>query len=103
MLIIRGVNVFPSQIENVMREFDQVSSWYQIELTTSNSLDVVTLKAEVDPRFDFDSTGAIDQLQKSIQARLKTALSVGVRVRLVEPMSISRSEGKAKRVIDLRG
>ena len=103
MLIIRGVNVFPSQIENVMREFDQVSSWYQIELTTTSSLDVVTLKAEVDPRFDFDSTGAIDQLQKSIQARLKTALSVGVRVRLVEPMSISRSEGKAKRVIDLRG
>ena len=103
MLIIRGVNVFPSQIEQVMETFDEVSSWYQIELTTKGHLDVVTLKAEVNPDFDFDSTGAIEQLQGRISAELKAALSVGVRVRLVEPMSIPRSEGKAKRVIDLRG
>ena len=102
MLIIRGVNVFPSQIENVMETFDQVSSWYQIELTTKNFLDVVTLKAEVNPDFDFDSTGAIDQLQRQIQAALKAALSVGVKVKLVEPMSIPRSTGKAKRIIDRR-
>ncbi|MGI6755743.1 MAG: phenylacetate--CoA ligase family protein [Atopobiaceae bacterium] len=103
MLIIRGVNVFPSQIENVMETFREVSSWYQIELTTKNFLDVVTLKAEVNPDFDFDSTGAISQLQSSIQAALKAALSVGVKVKLVEPMSLPRSTGKAKRVIDLRG
>ena len=103
MLIIRGVNVFPSQIENVMETFDEVSSWYQIELTTKNYLDVVTLKAEVTPDFDFDSTGAIDQLQRQIQGALKTALSVGVKVRLVEPMSIPRSTGKAKRIVDRRG
>ena len=103
MLIIRGVNVFPSQIENVMETFDEVSSWYQIELTTKNYLDVVTLKAEVNPDFDFDSTGAIENLQNRIQAALKTALSVGVKVRLVEPQSLPRSEGKAKRVIDKRG
>ena len=103
MLIIRGVNVFPSQIENVMETFDAVSSWYQIELTTKNYLDVVTLKAEVNPGFDFDDMSAIEGLQRRIQAALKAALSVGVRVRLVEPHSIPRSEGKAKRVIDLRG
>ena len=101
MLIIRGVNVFPSQIEDVMKTFPQVASWYQIELTRKNHLDVVTLKAEVN--FDFDQISAIEQLQKDIQAKLKTALSVGIRVKLVEPKTIARSEGKAKRVIDLRG
>ena len=103
MLIIRGVNVFPSQIEDVMKTFPQVASWYQIELTRKNHLDVVTLKAEVNPDFDFDQISAIEQLQKDIQAKLKTALSVGIRVKLVEPKTVARSEGKAKRVIDLRG
>ncbi|WP_428379380.1 phenylacetate--CoA ligase family protein [Olsenella sp. Marseille-QA0557] len=102
MLIIRGVNVFPSQIENVMKTFSQVSSWYQIELTRKNHLDVVTLKAEVAPGFDFDEISSIEQLQRNIEAALKSALSVGVRVHLVEPHSIPRSEGKAKRVVDLR-
>lgn len=103
MLIIRGVNVFPSQIENVMETFKEVSSWYQIELTTKDYLDVVTLKAEVNPSFDIDDIGQIEGLQRRIQSALKTALSVGVRVRLVEPQSIPRSTGKAKRVIDKRG
>ena len=103
MLIIRGVNVFPSQIEDVMKTFGQVSSWYQIEVgTDERSLDVVTLKAEANPDFDFDQTGAIESLQRQISARLKTDLSVGIKVRIVEPKSISRSTGKAKRVIDTR-
>ncbi len=102
MMIIRGVNVFPSQIEDVMETFDDVSSWYQIELSTKNSLDVVTLKAEVNPGFDLDSVASIENLQNSIQAKLKTALAVGIKVKLVEPKSIPRSTGKAKRVIDLR-
>ena len=103
MLIIRGVNVFPSQIENVMKTFDQVSSWYQIEVSTDKrSLDLVTLKVEVNPDFDLDNMSAIERLQKDIKSRMKTALSVGVQVKLVEPKSIPRSEGKAKRVIDLR-
>ena len=103
MLIIRGVNVFPSQIEDVMKTFPQVSSWYQIELTRRNHLDVVTLKVEPNPDFDFDEVRAIEALQRSISERLKSALSVGLRVRIVEPKSIPRSEGKAVRVIDLRG
>ena len=103
MLIIRGVNVFPRQIEDVMKTFSQVSSWYQIEVGTDHrSLDVVTLKAEVNPGFDVDDMAGIENLQKRMQAAMKSALSVGVKVRLVEPKSIPRSEGKARRVIDTR-
>ena len=102
MLIIRGVNVFPSQIEDVMKTFPEVSSWYQIELTTVNSLDRVTLKAELYPDFDFDQISAIEQLQKKIEAKMKADLSVGIKVKLVEPQTIERSIGKAKRVIDKR-
>jgi phenylacetate-CoA ligase len=102
MLIIRGVNVFPSQIEDVMKTFPEVSSWYQIELTNPNSLDVVTLKAELNPDFDFSRIADIERLQKEISAKCKTALSVSLKIKLVEPKTIARSEGKAKRVIDLR-
>lgn len=103
MLIIRGVNVFPSQIEDVMKTFPQMSSWYQIEVDTDHrSLDIVTLKAEPNPNVDLDSIADIDRLQKRISAALKAALSVGVKVKLVEPKSIPRSEGKAKRIVDLR-
>jgi phenylacetate-CoA ligase len=85
-----------------MKHFDEVSSWYQIELDTRGSLDVVTLKVETNPNFPLDSIGAVEGLQGKIQSALKTALSVGIKVKLVEPKSIPRSEGKAKRVIDLR-
>ena len=102
MLIIRGVNVFPSQIEDVMKTFPQVSSWYQIELTRQGALDAVTLKVEPEQGFDFDEISAITAVQKQIQDKLKSALSIGVKVKIVEPMSIPRSEGKAKRVIDNR-
>lgn len=103
MLKIRGVQVFPSQIEDVMKTFEGVGSWYQIELTTDErSLDKVTLKVEVNPDFDFDSHAKVERLQRQISERLKSALSVGIEVKLVEPKSLPRSEGKAKRVIDKR-
>ena len=102
MLIIRGVNVVPSQIEDVMKTFPQVSSWYQIELTRQGALDAVTLKVEPEQGFDFDEISAITAVQKQIQDKLKSALSIGIKVKIVEPMSIPRSEGKAKRVIDNR-
>lgn len=102
MLIIRGVNVFPSQIEDVMKTMPELSSWYVLELTTVAHLDRVTLKVEMEQGFDFDEIRQIERLQKQLEAKLKTALSVGVKVKVVEPKSIPRSEGKAKRVIDLR-
>ncbi len=103
MLIIRGVNVFPSQIEDVMKTFPQMSSWYQIEVDTDHrSLDIVTLKAEPNPDVDLDSMASVERLQRQISAAMKAALSVGVKVKLVEPKTIPRSEGKAKRIVDLR-
>ncbi|MGI6217392.1 MAG: phenylacetate--CoA ligase family protein [Coriobacteriales bacterium] len=102
MLIIRGVNVFPSQIEDVMKTFPEVSSWYQIELDTKKQLDIVTLKVEVNPEVQLDEIRDIENVQNQIQSKLKNALSVGINVKIVEPKSIPRSEGKAKRVIDLR-
>lgn len=102
MLVIRGVNVFPSQIEDVVKTIPDASSWYRIELETVKSLDVVTLKIEANPGFALDSIAAVQRLQREIQAKLKAALSVRIEVKVVEPKSIPRSEGKAKRVFDAR-
>ena len=102
MLIIRGVNVFPSQIEDVMKTVPELSSWYQLELTTVSHLDRVTLKVEMEQGFDFDEIRQIERVQRELEAKLKTALSVGIKVKIVEPKSIPRSEGKAKRVVDMR-
>ncbi len=102
MLIIRGVNVFPSQIEDVMKTVPELSSWYQVELSTVDHLDRVTLKVELEPDYQFDEIAAIERLQKDVESKLKSALSVGLKVKIVEPKSIPRSEGKAKRVVDLR-
>ena len=102
MLVIRGVNVFPSQIEDVVKTIPDASSWYRIELETVKSLDVVTLKIEANPGFALDSIAAVQRLQREIQAKLKAALSVRIEVKVVEPKSIPRNEGKAKRVFDAR-
>lgn len=102
MLIIRGVNVFPSQIEDVMKTVPELSSWYQVELTTVEHLDRATLKVEMEPDYQFDEIAAIEKLQKEVEAKMKSALSIGLKVKIVEPKSIPRSEGKAKRVIDNR-
>ncbi|NTU88842.1 MAG: phenylacetate--CoA ligase [Actinobacteria bacterium] len=102
MLIIRGVNVFPSQIEEVITGFSEVAPWYQIVVTKQGPMDYVELKIEVVPDFDFDEIRKIENLQNRIAAELKSNLQIAVKVRIVEPKSIERSEGKAKRVIDLR-
>jgi phenylacetate-CoA ligase len=102
MLIIRGVNVFPSQIQQVINSFDEVTSYYQIVLTREGALDHVLLKVETVPEFDFDEIRKIEDLQHRINSELKSNLQVSVDVKVVEPKSIERSEGKAKRVFDLR-
>jgi phenylacetate-CoA ligase len=102
MLIIRGVNVFPSQFQEVLAGFSEVTSYYQIVLTSRGPLDHVTLKVETVPEFDFDEIRRIEDLQRRINAELKSNLQVSVEVTVVEPKSIERSEGKARRVIDER-
>ncbi|MDR2197627.1 MAG: phenylacetate--CoA ligase [Coriobacteriales bacterium] len=102
MLIIRGVNVFPSQFQEVLASFEEVTSYYQIILSSQGPLDHVLLKVETVPEFDFDEIRRIEDLQRRINSELKSNLQVSVEVRVVEPKSIERSEGKAKRVVDLR-
>ena len=85
-----------------MKTVPELSSWYQVEVTTVDHLDRLTLKVELEQGFDFDEISAIEKLQKSVESKMKSALSVGLKVKIVEPKSIPRSEGKAKRVIDLR-
>jgi len=103
MLIIRGVNVFPVQFAQVISEFPEVTSYYQIILTLKGPLDHVELHVETVMDFPFDEIRRLQDLKKRIEAALKENLQVAVDVKIVEPMTIERSEGKAKRIIDLRG
>ena len=103
MLIIRGVNVFPQQIEAIILETEGTSSHYEILITREGLLDQVEVRVEIDEMFF--SSGEIKTLQgieARIQKAIKEFLGVSTKVRLVNPRSIERSQGKAKRVHDLR-
>lgn len=102
MLIIRGVNVYPSQIEQVLVGIPGVAPHYQVILTKKGSMDHVEVHVEVSPDFAFDEIKALERLQKRVAGEIAGALAVSIDVRLVEPKSIQRSEGKAKRVVDNR-
>ena len=102
MLIIRGVNVFPSQIESLLLEVQGVSPHYQLILTRENNLDYVEVQVELDGAMFSDAIKDLQQREQRIQKGIKEFLGVTTKVRLVEPHSIPRSEGKAVRVIDKR-
>ncbi len=102
MLIIKGVNVFPSQIEHVLFEIEGTEPHYEIIVDRKGALDDVTVKVEVSESIFFDEMKKQNELMESIKRRLASELGIGVNVKLVEKKSIERSEGKAKRVIDLR-
>ena len=102
MLIIRGVNVYPSQIEQVLLGIPMVAPHYQVVLTKRGSMDHVEVHVEVAPAFAFDEVRELERLQGRVKSEIESALAVSIAVKLVEPKSIARSEGKAKRVVDLR-
>lgn len=102
MLIVRGVNVYPSQIEQVLVGIPKVAPHYQVVLTKSGSMDHVEVHVEVSPDFEFDEVKELERLQRTVKGEIESALAVSIAVKLVEPKSIARSEGKAKRVVDLR-
>lgn len=102
MLIIRGVNVYPSQIEQVLLGIPGVAPHYQIVLDKRGSMDTVEVQVEVSPDFEFDEIRELEALKRRVAGAIAGALAVSVDVKLVEPRAIQRSEGKAKRVIDLR-
>lgn len=102
MFKVRGVQVFPSQIENVCAAFPEIADWYQIELTREGGLDIATLKIEINPDFPIDEIRKIEDLQRRMQQALKDELAVSINIKIVEPHTIQRSEGKAVRIVDLR-
>lgn len=102
MLIIRGVNVFPSQVEHVLMGIDGVEPHYQIMVEREGNLDTMTVQVEVSQNLFSDEIRVLENLNKKIQADIKDMLGVTCQVKLVEPKTIQRSEGKAQRVIDNR-
>jgi len=102
MLIIRGVNVYPSQIEQVLMGVPGVAPHYQVVLDKRGSMDTVEVQVEVSPDFEFDEIRELEALQRTVAGAIAATLAVHVGVKLVEPRTIQRSEGKAKRVVDLR-
>ena len=102
MLIIRGVNVFPSQVETALLEVEGTLPHYQIVLTREQGLDQMEVQVEVTPQMFTDKIGSLQGLHDRLQGALDHVLGIRVRVSLVEAYTIERSQGKAKRVIDRR-
>ncbi|SHF24298.1 phenylacetate-CoA ligase [Mariniphaga anaerophila] len=102
MLIIRGVNVFPSQIESVLLEMSETEPHYLLIVEREGSLDVLKLLVEVQEQFFSDEIRALEALRKKITANIQGTLGISVDVKLVEPKTIERTAGKSKRVIDNR-
>jgi len=102
MLILRGINVFPSQIESLLIQFEEVAPQYQLILRKEGHLDALTVYVEAVPAVLAGSPESVEEIQKKIQNKIQGFLGITVGVRLVEPKSIERSIGKAKRVIDER-
>lgn len=104
MLIIRGVNVFPSQIEEVLLKISggQITPNYQIIVDRVNNTDTLDVNVEMSERLLSDDVKSIEKVEKTIVDNLRSTLGIGAKVHLVNPKSIERSEGKAKRIIDKR-
>lgn len=102
MLIIRGVNVFPSQIESILIETEGLSPHYQLVVERDGNLDILTVKVEISGASFSDEIKNLQRLERKIQKTIKEFLGVTARVKLVEPKSIERSAGKAQRILDLR-
>lgn len=102
MLIIRGVNVFPSQIESVILETRRFTPHYQLVVERVDNLDRLTVLVEMQPELFSDAIKNLQALERELEGAIRETLGVTVRVRLVEPKTLARSEGKAARVIDKR-
>jgi phenylacetate-CoA ligase len=102
MLIIRGVNVFPSQIESVLMNTEGLEPHYQLIVDREENLDTLEIQVEVNEKTFSDEIKVLQDLSVRIRKEIKDLLGITCKVRLVEPKTIARSEGKAKRVIDRR-
>ncbi len=102
MLIIRGVNVFPSQIEAALVEVQEVTPHYMMIVDRVNNLDSLEIQVEVDPKYYTDEIRAIEALTKKIGHVIQQAIGLSAKIKIVEPQTLVRSEGKAVHVVDKR-
>ena len=102
MLIIRGVNVFPSQVESVLMEMAETTPHYQLIVRREHNLDTLEIRVEVDQQNWSDSIRELEGIRRRIDHNIRSLLGISATIRLVEPYSIARSEGKAQRIIDER-
>jgi len=102
MIIIRGVNVFPSQVESILLEMGETEPHYQLVVDRVGSLDTLQVLVEVSEQMFSDHVRGLESLERKIRQEIDNMLGVTADVKLVEPKSIPRSEGKAQRVIDKR-
>ena len=103
MLKIRGVNVFPSQIESVMANIDGISPHYELILTRKNYTDYLEVRIEINDERLLENFADLDRKRKEAVDKLKTVLGIQAKVTLVAPRTIQRYEGKARRIVDKRG
>ncbi len=102
MLIIRGVNVFPSQIESILLETEGLTPHYQLIIDRKGSMDILEVQVEVNEKLFSDEIRHLQSLEKKIMGHIKEFLGVTAKITMVEPRTIARSEGKAQRIIDKR-
>ncbi len=102
MIIVRGVNVFPTQVESVLLEIGETEPHYQLVVTRKGNLDLLEIQVEVSERMFSDKIKGMEALERKIHTQIDSILGISAKIRLVEPKTIPRSEGKAKRVIDNR-
>jgi phenylacetate-CoA ligase len=102
MLIIRGVNVFPSQIESVLLEVGETEPHYMLIVDRVGTLDILEIQVEVSDELFSDEVKKLEKVEQKIKNAIESILGLSAKIRLVEPKTIQRSEGKAKRVIDKR-
>jgi phenylacetate-CoA ligase len=102
MLIIRGVNVFPSQVESILLEFGETEPHYLLVVDRKGNLDELEIWVELSEKWFSDKVRQLEEVEGRLKARIASVLGIAARIRLVEPKTIPRSEGKAKRVVDKR-
>lgn len=102
MLIIRGVNVFPSQIESALLQIPEIACHYQIIVDRKNNLDTLEVKVELDSHLEIDDLDDLTKIEKKTDTILHSITGIHAKITLVEPFSIERTSGKSKRVVDLR-
>ena len=102
MLIIRGVNVFPSQVESVLLSMGNISPHYLLIVDRIGNRDTLEIQVEMNDEIFSDAIKSLEEMENKIKQAIESTLGISAKIRLVEPKSIPRSEGKATRVIDRR-